>query len=125
MIPLTSNFIVRLLLFFGMFMLGYWLGGKDAKSAKIPATIKQPDSVEYAVYASRPVDYPEDCEPVYIPMDMLGIHQPGDFVYVDTTSNILAELPLRDAETHQVAGCYKKVLLEQRIEHNKKFPLKH
>lgn len=107
-----------------LFLTGLYIGVTNVSTLK-PATVKQADSTEYAVYTARPVDYPEDCVPVYIPLDMLGICGPMDGVYIDTATNILAPMPLRDAETHQVARCYQRVVIEKRLEQNKKFPLKH
>lgn len=105
------------------FIAGLLIGSIGPNLSKI--AIKQADSTEYAVYTARPVDYPEDCVPVYVPLDILGICELYDTVYIDTATNILAPMPLRDAETHQVAGCYQRVFIEKRLEQNKKFPLKH
>lgn len=114
----------RALLVLAIWLIGYAMG-KNHKPIEKLINSSSSDSIEYAVYSARPIDYPEDCEPVYIPLDMLSIAQSGDVVYIDTTTNILAPMPIRDAETRQPAGLYERVLLQKRVDHNKNLPLKH
>lgn len=79
---------------------------------------KQSDSTEYAVYTAIPVEYPEELVPVYVPLTILGICQSGDTVYVDTTTNILTPVPLRDAETRKPARIYDRVIIHTRLSSN-------
>ena len=92
-----------------------------ACSSKPVKAVKN-DSVEYAVYAGTPLDYVEDCEPVYIPMDLLGAYQPGDTCLTDS-NGMLVEVLMRDAESKQpvMLKGYHKVKIEERLDYNKKF----
>lgn len=86
-----------------------------------PVKVANNDSVEYAVYAGTPLDYVEDCEPVYIPLSILGAYQPGDICLADS-NGFLIEFPMRDAETgHPVVTSYHKVKITERLNYNKSF----
>lgn len=75
--------------------------------------------IEYAVYNSKIVDYPEDNDPCYIPMDLLGIHLEGDTVYVDGAGVLVPQL-MYDVETHKpVDSDVHKVVLLERMQDNK------
>lgn len=84
--------------------------------------VKVNDSVSYAVYAGTPLDYVEDCEPVYIPLDMLGINQPGDTCITDS-NGFLVPMLIRDAETKRgvMFPGYHKVKINERLNYNKNF----
>lgn len=87
-----------------------------------PVNVVKNDSVEYAVYAGTPLDYVEDCEPVYIPMDLLGAYQPGDTCLTDS-NGILVEVMIRDAQSKQpvMLEGYHMVKIDERLNYNKRF----
>jgi hypothetical protein len=80
------------------------------------------DSVSYAVYAGTPLDAIEDCEPVYIPLDMEGIHGAGDTIVTDS-NGVLVEVLIRDAETRKAVMLpgFHKVRIDERLDYNKNF----
>lgn len=119
--------IQKLLLAAGACLLAFIAGlslGDITHSVKQPSQtnhLPKADSLEYAVYAGRPIDFPEDCVPVYIPIDLLGLYQPGDTVST-MDDGMIVELPIKDAETRKDVE-FDKVILQYRLEHNKNFPL--
>lgn len=91
-------------------------------NSKTNVVNKSNDSIEYAVYAGTPLDYVEECEPVYIPLDIDGINVPGDTCITDS-NGFLAPMLMRDAETNQpvmVEG-YHMVKVGERLDYNKSF----
>ena len=91
-------------------------------NSKTNVANKANDSIAYAVYAGTPLDYVEDCEPVYIPLDMLGINQPGDTCITDSNGFLVPTL-IRDAETRQpvMLEGYHKVKVGERLDYNRNF----
>lgn len=91
-------------------------------NSKTNVVNKSNDSIEYAVYTGTPLDYVEDCEPVYIPLDMDGINVPGDTCITDS-NGFLIPILMRDAETKQpvMAAGYHKVKIDERLDYNKSF----
>lgn len=72
------------------------------------------DSVKVAVYLSVPIDYPEDLDPLYIPINMVGTWEEGDTVLADENELINIGNPkIRDAETKQDPR-FHKVIIGQR-----------
>lgn len=118
--------IQKLLLAVGACLLAFIAGlslGDITHSVKQPVQHKA-DSLEYAVYVGKPINFPEDCVPVYIPIDdLLDLYQPGDTVST-MDDGMIVELPIRDAETRKDVE-FDKVILQYRLEHNKNFPLNH
>lgn len=96
-----------------------WSINKPVKSTVTP---EHKDSIEYAVYASQPTDYPEDCDPVYIPMDMLGAYQPGDRALVDSNGMIAEVVGIRSADSSQPIPVLHEVLIQERLDYNRWFP---
>jgi hypothetical protein len=75
------------------------------------------DSVEFAVYASKPIDYPEDCDPVYIDINDLGLYHSGDTIEVNDYGRIPAIIHSRKKDLSEYGT--HLVILQERINHNK------
>lgn len=90
-------------------------------SCKGNKPVDHKDSIEYAVYAVKPIDDPEDCEPLYIPIDILGAYEPGDTA-LSTDNYQLVEFAIRDAETKQpIMDGLHRVIIQERLNYNKWF----
>lgn len=95
------------------------IGMTSSCTSRQNVTNDHKDSVEYAVYVSKIVDYPNDLDPCYIPMDLLGIHLEGDTLFVNGDGVLVPQL-MYESETHKpVDNDVHKVILLNRIEHNK------
>lgn len=102
-------------------MLTVAVGMTSCKGTRQDSQYQSADSVEFALYASQPIDSPEDCDPVYIPMNLLGVFHEGDTVYIND-NNVLQTTFIRDAETGQKMNVHK-VRLQGRVEHNIILPI--
>lgn len=80
------------------------------------------DSIEYAIHVGFPDTTEQiDGEPIYVPMELLGLYQPGDSVWINRRTNILT-LPLSyTEENHRVLDTsgLMKVQMAERLYHNK------
>lgn len=96
------------------------IGMTSSCTSRQNVAIDHKDSVEYAVYASKPLNYPEDCDPLYIPIEMLGAYQPGDIALVDS-NGMLVEFAPRDEFNHLDSAGLHQVKVQERLNYNKWF----
>lgn len=83
-----------------------------------PQTIIHKDSLEYAVYDGTPVIYYEDLEPVYVPMELLGLYRSGDTCWIDTTTNKVVAILPRNEYGQRDTTRLEKVVIGERLDHN-------
>jgi hypothetical protein len=80
------------------------------------------DSVGYAVYESKCLVHPEDNDPLYIPLDQLGINHPGDTVWVEEDGVITTPhemVKYNGEEGHISVDPIHQVVIKSRMNYNK------